>query len=50
MYYMNARFTCLIDKDSLIEAIESLIYQDGWTKEDIEKLKEITNKIEEKLK
>ena len=47
---MNARFTCLIAKEDLIKAIEELVDHDGWTKEDIEKLKEITSKIEEKVK
>jgi hypothetical protein len=49
---MHSRFTCVIPKDDLLNAIGVLIeeFDEGWTAKDVEKLKEYVVKIEGKLK
>ncbi|MCK9458419.1 MAG: hypothetical protein M0R80_02100 [Proteobacteria bacterium] len=42
---MNARFTCLISKDELLDAIESLVDEDGWTTEDLGRLHQVLEKL-----
>lgn len=49
---MYSRFTCVIPKDDLLNAIGVLIeeFDDGWTPKDVDKLKEYVLKIEAKIR
>jgi hypothetical protein len=46
---MNAQFTCFISKEELLDAIELLVNEQGWTEEDVQRLQKIVEKIKEKL-